>query len=176
MSTDYRIHGRDIKLDELLSSTQLVEIVTKDTTKTSKFITPDEDGGGCWFCLNDDGVITGFTRFGGNYEAADFIQSAIEYQFKVRVPSEHDDDYWTDEDRFWFMCENLSEFFKDYFEVRQEAQEIHDHCMNARFLLDESNTTFTIIGDLEWDDTQCGSHRSVEDNENYFFELLNPGE
>lgn len=180
MSTEYRIHGRDIKLDELLSSTQLVEIVTKQTTKTDKFISPDENGGGCWFYLNDDGVITGFTRYGDNYEAAEFIQNAIEYKFKVDVPSEYDDDYYDEEDREEMinaeMWSHLSDFFEDYFEVRQEAQEIHDHCMNARFLLDESNTKFTINGDLEWDDTQCGSHRSIEDNENYFFELLNPGE
>ena len=118
MSTEFSIHGRDIKLDELLSSTQLVEIVTKDTTKTSKFISPDEDGGGCWFYLNDEGVITGFTRFGGNYEAADFIQSAIEYQFKVRVPSEHDDDYYTEEEREemknFFMFDYLSDFFAEW--------------------------------------------------------------
>jgi hypothetical protein len=76
------------------------------------------------------------------------------------------------------MCENLVEFFKDYFEVRKQAQEIHDHCMNARFLLEEGvqlNGHF----ESEWNDTdvaRCGSYQSVEDNETYFFELLNPGE
>lgn len=118
MSTDYKIHGRDIKLDELLSSTQLFEIVTKDTTKTNKFISPNEDGGGCWFYLNDEGVITGFTRFGGNYEAADFIQSVIHYEFNVDVPSEHDDDYYSEEEREemknFYMFEILSDFFADY--------------------------------------------------------------
>ena len=109
MSTNYRIHGRDIKLDELLSSTQLVEIATKDTTKTDKFISPDEDGGGCWFYLDDEGVITGFTRYGGNYEAAEFIQSAIKYKFKVNVPSEHDDDYYC-----YTQFDYLSDFFADY--------------------------------------------------------------
>jgi len=100
MSTDYRIHGRDIKLDELLSSTQLVEIVTNQTTKTERLISPDEDGG-CWFYLDDDGVIQSFTRFGigANWEAAETIQELIENEFKVQVPSEHDDDYWTKEER-----------------------------------------------------------------------------
>ena len=75
MSTDYKIHGRDIKLDELLSSTQLREIESRQTTKTDKFISPD-DYGGCWFYLNDDGVINGFTRYGigVNWEAAETIQ------------------------------------------------------------------------------------------------------
>jgi hypothetical protein len=50
--------------------------------------------------------------------------------------------------------------------------------MNARFLLEEGvqlNGHF----ESEWNDTdvaRCGSYQSVEDNETYFFELLNPGE
>ena len=98
MSTNYRIHGRDIKLDELLSSTQLRELITDDTTKTKKFITPFVEGG-CWFYLDDDGTINGFTRYGGNFQAAELIQMMIIAKFDVRVACEHDDDYYTEEER-----------------------------------------------------------------------------
>jgi hypothetical protein len=179
VSTDYRIEfEKDTTIDELLSSTDLIELESKHADDQSMFVSMEcLDGEGVWFHF-DNRIITGFTRYGANYEAADDIADTIRNTLGVAVISEHEDDYYTAEDRFWFMCENLVEFFKDYFEVRKQAQEIHDHCMNARFLLEEGvqlNGHF----ESEWNDTdvaRCGSYQSVEDNETYFFELLNPGE
>lgn len=174
MSTCYRIdfgstwnHNDGITLEQLLSSTRLVPSLNVKVEENSMFITTlNSESGGCWFYTNDDGVVNGFTRFGGNFDAAEEIISEIEELGDVRVISEYDDDWLTDEEKFEHMLVNLIDFFNDYFEIRKEAQEIHDHCMNARFLLED--------GDFQgkWDEAQCGSYRSTEDNENYFFELL----
>ena len=172
MSTDYRIQfEKPTTIDELLSSTVLRGVDSKHADKNSMFVSMAMwASSGVWFYFDDNRVIKGFTRYGGNYEVAEQIVNEIEVALGVQVLNEHDDAFLTTYDRFWFMRECLFEFFTEYFEVRKEAQEIHDHCMNARFLLED--------GDFQgkWDENQCGSYRSIEDNENYFFELLNPGE
>lgn len=58
---------------------------------------------------------------------------------------------------------------RDYCYARRELQELHDHLMKARFLLEDSEIA-SWLDDMYFSET--GSHISVEQNEEKVFGLL----
>ena len=64
---------------------------------------------------------------------------------------------------------NVWAAINDYCYARKDLQELHDHLMNARFLLEDSSIA-NWLDDMHFGNT--GSHISVEQNEDKVFGLL----
>lgn len=100
MSTCYRIkfgntwNRNMISITQLLSECKgLIEVDTTYADNKSMFVSTNNIEGGCWFYFRENGFITGFTRYGGNYDSADAIINEIDKLGDVRVISEHEPDY-----------------------------------------------------------------------------------
>lgn len=109
MSTAYRTEPA-IKWDALWEKLPkgLSEAVTSDTTAEARCLS---DGSNyLWAYKNSIGID--FERTGRNDPSG--ILDAIEKAHKVRAISEHDDDFWTEEDRKGFAEEELKDYTENW--------------------------------------------------------------
>lgn len=96
MSTDYRMDLNPTKKQFLAAAKKVgvKEHITPETTKDSFCIT---DGDSYIWCYIYKGKVTSMARFGGNYDGEDFLR-AIAEELHTELLSEHDEDYYEDED------------------------------------------------------------------------------
>src|SRR5258708_6096958 len=116
MSTDYRamktIRAADL-LDGRLDALGVHEFISGDTTHTSKCLTDGRNY--IWMYIDDEGLVSGLTRFGGN--APSKILRAIATTFDCQIFSEYEPQYWgfDSEDAWTAAMEEMNRESEDRF-------------------------------------------------------------
>jgi len=97
MSTNYRF-DKELNKNELLKSLKKIGVVEHKTEQSSDNSFCISDGENYMWCYNnEDGVIYGYCRYGGNYDAEEFL-AHVANDLQIEYLSEHDDGFWEDED------------------------------------------------------------------------------
>lgn len=99
MSTDYRF-TREVSRKELEKAIEELKLSMPSDVENgpTKFLVTDGNSY-VWAYCREDGSNCIFSRYGDNYDAQQDILEPISEKLKTRLLSEHDLEYFTDEER-----------------------------------------------------------------------------